>query len=119
MSLEKNLKKGYAALKITDSVFIHRQASEFKKAFSEFRAQGISNFAVDLTECSYISSEGLAAVAEMWNWCHEKENGRFALALSTEPGNEIRYLFDIIGLSVAMNGYIFSSAGEAESSVSG
>ena len=113
LNITKN-EKNFALIAIDDSVFIHAQVQEFNKVISELKAESKKNFIIDMTNCDYISSEGLGAIAEIWRWCHDNGNGKIALIFSKDPNNEIKYLFDIIGLSLAMKGYIFSDLKSAE-----
>jgi hypothetical protein len=63
------------------------------------REKGLKRFVVDLSTCTYISSEGLTCTAACWKWCHDEGNGHMAAIIPQSPGNEVRNLFDIIGLS--------------------
>lgn len=112
IQIEKNDR--YVHIKIDDTVFIHSQVMEFNTIITELKAQSISRFIVDLLRCDYISSDGLGAIAELWRWCNDGGNGTFAILFSEDPNNEIRYLFDIIGLSLAMKGHIFGDLKSAE-----
>jgi anti-anti-sigma factor len=109
----------YTLIKVHDKVFIRHQARRFNTVIKEALARGRSRFLVDLSACGYISSEGLAAVAELWHLCTEKPEGQVAIVCADDGENEIRYLFDIIGLSKLMEGHLFSRLYEAEKFMAG
>jgi anti-anti-sigma factor len=60
---------------------------------------GVTRLVLDLSDCEYISSEGLGATARCWKLCHEDGKGQMAVVLPSSPVSEVRNLFEIIGLS--------------------
>ena len=88
-----------AILQAVDSSFMHFQAREFDRVFDLLRKKQYRQFILDLTPCEYISSEGLTCVASCWKWCHDEGNGQMAAIVPQNPENEVRNLFEIIGLS--------------------
>ena len=88
-----------AILQAVDPSFMHFQAQEFDRIFDLLRKKGYRQFILDLTPCEYISSEGLTCVALCWKWCHDEGNGQMAAIVPQNPENEVRNLFEIIGLS--------------------
>jgi len=88
-----------AILQSLEASFMHPQAQEFYRIFDLLRKQGICRFVIDLSTCEYISSEGLTCTASCWKWCHDEGNGHMIAIVPQNPENEVRNLFDIIGLS--------------------
>jgi hypothetical protein len=91
--------KDIAILQSVDASVMHFQAQEFNRIFDLLREQGFRRFVIDLSTCEYISSEGLTCTASCWKWCHDEGNGHMVAIVPQNPDNEVRNLFDIIGLS--------------------
>jgi hypothetical protein len=92
-------KADVAVLKPFEKKFTHLQAGEFYRIFDRLRVNGITRFVLDYSTCEYISSEGLTCTASCWKWCHEEKNGHMVAIVPLDPRNEVRNLFEIIGLS--------------------
>jgi len=107
-------KPNYTLISVADMVFIRHQAKPFVQKTKALIKKGVNRFVVDLSNCEYISSEGLGAIAELWHSCVEKDKGSVAVVCKDDGQNEVRYLFDIIGLSRLMTGQLFSNLREAE-----
>jgi len=90
---------GIAVFSFPSRAFQKKEAEYFSFLLDQLQKQGIHDYIVDLTECDYVSSEGLGATARCWKWCHDQKNGSMAVVLSSSSGNEVRNLFEIIGLS--------------------
>jgi hypothetical protein len=88
-----------AILKPVQKTFTHLQVGEFNRVFNCLRENNISRFVLDFSTCEYISSEGLTCTASCWKWCHEDGNGQMVVIVPLDPANEVRNLFEIIGLS--------------------
>ena len=88
-----------ATLSPNESLFLGHQAKELNDILHKLHAQDISGFVFDLTDCSYISSEGLGVLAAWWRFCHEQKKGSMVVVLPTAANNEVSNLFEIIGLS--------------------
>jgi hypothetical protein len=88
-----------AILKPVEKSFTHLQSNEFYRVFDQLRENGFSRFILDYSTCDYISSEGLTCTASCWKWCHEEKNGYMVAIVPLDPRNEVRNLFEIIGLS--------------------
>jgi hypothetical protein len=88
-----------AILKPVEKAFTHLQAGEFNRIFDRLRGNDVRRFILDYSICEYISSEGLTCTASCWKWCHEEGNGHMVAIVPLDPGNEVRNLFEIIGLS--------------------
>ncbi|OGJ93792.1 MAG: hypothetical protein A2350_06525 [Candidatus Raymondbacteria bacterium RifOxyB12_full_50_8] len=104
--------RDYSALIVKDAVFIRHQAQAFKNLVRELAKKGKNNIILDMSGCEYISSEGLGAVAETWHGSRER-GGLFCVVCQNKAENEIRYLFDIIGFSVLLQGFIFDTLDDA------
>jgi anti-anti-sigma regulatory factor len=114
MSLTATVKNNYAIIRMTDLVFIRHQVKLFNEELEALKSRRIRRFLLDFSSCDYVSSEGLGALAELFRWCHDEGNGSLALVLPADGGNEVRYLFDIIGLSLVMKNSLFNTVPEAE-----
>ncbi len=86
-------------LKPVQKTFTHLQANEFNRIFELLCERRVSRFILDYSTCEYISSEGLTCTASCWKWCHEEKNGHMVAIVPLDPRNEVRNLFEIIGLS--------------------
>ncbi len=96
----KILMKGDVAIfKPVEKAISHIQAREFDRLFNLLRENGHRRFILDFSSCEYISSEGLTCTTLCWKWCHELGNGHMVAIVPKDPKNEVRNLFDIIGLS--------------------
>jgi hypothetical protein len=91
--------KDIVIVKATDKSILHSQAQEFNRIFELLKRNGYIRFILDLSICDYISSEGLTCAASCWKWCHDDGNGHMVIIVPQKPENEVRNLFDIIGLS--------------------
>jgi hypothetical protein len=92
-------KDDVAILKPIEKTFTHLQAGEFNRIFDRLRKNEFRRFILDYSTCEYISSEGLTCTATCWKWCHEEGNGQMVAIVPLDPANEVRNLFEIIGLS--------------------
>jgi hypothetical protein len=90
---------GIAVLQARDKAFLNSQAKEFSRLFEELKSLSIVKFILDFSNCDYVSSEGLNFSMQCWKWCHEQGNGSMAVVIPDDPANELRKLFDVIGLS--------------------
>jgi hypothetical protein len=101
VSLEFNVvyKNDVVILKPVAKAFSHFQAKEFDRIIEDLKESGIRRFILDYSSCEYISSEGLTCTAACWKWCHEEKNGHMVAIVPQDPKNEVRNLFEIIGLS--------------------
>jgi anti-anti-sigma regulatory factor len=88
-----------AIIKPVQNAFTHLQAAEFNRIFDLLRENNYRRFILDYSTCEYISSEGLTCTASCWKWCHEENNGHMVAIVPLDPSNEVRNLFEIIGLS--------------------
>lgn len=70
-------------------------------------------FILDLSSCRYISSEGLGATARCWKWCHDDGHGKMAVVLPMDAKDEVRNLFEIIGLTRIIGSAIRPSVDDA------
>jgi anti-anti-sigma factor len=77
----------------------HTEAREFENLFETLTKKGCTRFILDLSLCEYISSEGLSCTASSWKWCFDEGNGNMVIIVPKDPENEVRHLFEIIGLS--------------------
>ena len=82
-----------------ERAFMRFQAKEFDRILDLLRKGATRRFIMDLSSCDYISSEGLASTASCWKWCYDDGHGHMAAVVSERPDNEVRNLFEIIGLS--------------------
>lgn len=88
-----------AIIHAVDRAFMRFQAKEFERILELLRKGSTRRFIVDFSSCDYISSEGLASTMSCWKWCHDDGHGHMAAVVSLHPDNEVRNLFEIIGLS--------------------
>jgi anti-anti-sigma factor len=88
-----------AVLRALGRSFLNDEAQEFKRMLSVLHTRAIYDLVVDLSACDYISSEGLGAIAEAWEWCQEHNNSRMCVALNRADETEAVNLFEITGLS--------------------
>jgi hypothetical protein len=88
-----------AIISPVDKAFMRFQAKEFDRIFELLRKDATRRFILDFSSCDYISSEGLASTASCWKWCHDDGHGQMAAIVPQGPDNEVRNLFEIIGLS--------------------
>ena len=93
------IKGDVAIVKPVQKAFTHLQAGEFNRIFDLLRENDFKRFILDYSTCEYISSEGLTCTASCWKWCHEEGNGHMVAIVPLDPANEVRNLFEIIGLS--------------------
>jgi anti-anti-sigma regulatory factor len=82
-----------------DKAFLNSQAKEFTLIFEDLKKKGYKKYILDFSQCDYISSEGLSITALCWKWCHDEGNGSMAAVVPDDSSNEVRKLFEIIGLS--------------------
>ncbi len=90
---------GIPVIRPLSNVFLNDQAREFKRIITALRKRKYCDLVVDLASCEYISSEGLGAVAEAWEWSQEKNYSRMSVVLTRDARSEVVNLFEITGLS--------------------
>jgi hypothetical protein len=88
-----------AVLHVFDKAFLHSHSTEYTRMLAELMEQGTPSFILDLSNCDYISSEGISNVTRSWKACYEEGKGRMAVVVPDDPANEVRNLFDVIGVS--------------------
>ena len=88
-----------AIIRANDRAFMRHQAKEFDRILDLLRKGTTRRFIADFSACDYISSEGLASAASCWKWCYDDGNGHMAAVVPLDPENEVRNLFEIIGLA--------------------
>lgn len=93
-----------AIIRPVDKALLRSQAKEFDRIFELLRKDTTSRFILDFSSCEYISSEGLASTVSCWKWCHDEGHGLMAAIVPQSPENEVRNLFEIIGLSRMIGG---------------
>jgi len=107
MSIEVELKsplydvtvtEGIPVLRPMSQLFLHDQTSELSRLRDMIAGKKVRDFVLDLGTCTYISSEGLGALAENWKQSAPGERPRLVLVISPDPDNELRNLLDITGL---------------------
>ena len=114
MSVIVEEKKTHTVFHIADGVFIRETVRELMSKVKVIREKGKTRFIIDFTQCEYISSEGLGAVSGIWKDSVSQPDGKLIIVFNPDPENEVRYLFDTIGLSEIMKGDIFTDPDEAE-----
>lgn len=97
--LSLRTRKGIAVITFEGEDFQKPEAQRLLALLKRIAKKPSPRFIFDLSNCNYISSEGLGATARCWKWCHDDGNGKMAVVLPSEPDNEVRNLFEIIGLS--------------------
>lgn len=113
MSIVVDNREGYTILRIKDGVFIRDTVREMSEELKILKGEDKSRFLVDFSECDYISSEGMGAMSDLWKYCSSKPDGKMAVLFSEDEDNDVRYLFDTIGLSTIMKDCIFTNQEEA------
>ncbi len=107
MSIETELKsplydvsvvEGIPVLHPISQLFLHDQTSELTRLKAVLTQNRIREFILDLGTCTYMSSEGLGALAESWKHAAPEGKLRLVLVISPDPDNELRNLLDITGL---------------------
>ncbi len=88
-----------AVLRPLDRAFLHTHSAEYNRILEELGAGGPLQFVVDLSGCDYLSSEGVNNIMQSWKKCFEAGKGRMAVVVPDIPLNEVRNLFEIIGIS--------------------
>jgi hypothetical protein len=106
-------KNDVAILKPVEKAFTLSQALEFDRIFDCLRKNDFRRFVLDYSTCEYISSEGLTCTASCWKWCHEEKNGHMVAIVPQDPKNEVRNLFEIIGLSRMIGSAVQSTLPQA------
>jgi len=114
MSVVIEDKKTHVVFRIEDGVFVRSGVREVSVKFREFLEKGQTRFLVDFSSCEYISSEGIGAMSDIWKNSTAKPNGRLVVVFSSDPENDVHYLFTTIGLAEVMKGHIFTDLREAE-----
>ncbi|MBD3344288.1 MAG: hypothetical protein GF401_04415 [Chitinivibrionales bacterium] len=97
--VEVCLKDDIAVIQFPKKVFQKKEAKEFNAIIESIKEQKYPSIALNLSDCEYVSSEGLGVTAKLWRWCHDEGNGKMAVVLSEDTDNEVRNLFEIIGLA--------------------
>jgi anti-anti-sigma regulatory factor len=95
--------KDIAIFSPLDKSFINSQAGEFNRVFDELRQQDFTKFILDFSNCDHISSEGLNITAQCWKVCHD-QGYNLMVVVPEGPKNEVREMFDLIGLSRMIGG---------------
>jgi anti-anti-sigma factor len=96
-----------------DRKFISEQAKELGRLVRLLRRKKLFNLVIDLSECEYISSEGLGIISGCWQWCQKKGKGYMGVVLPRTAGSEVVNLFDITGLSRAIGSALQRSVRDA------
>jgi hypothetical protein len=102
-----------ALLKPLNKALLVLEGKELKNLFDTALRNNITRLVLDLSAAEYISSEALGAVAICWNGCGDGEKARMAVILSPDESNEVRNLFEIIGLSRTLGNAIKTSSRDA------
>jgi hypothetical protein len=105
---------GIAVLQAKDRAFLNSQAKEFFRLFEELKSQSILKYIIDFSNCDYVSSEGLNFTAQCWKWCRETATGSMAVVLPDDPANDLRNLFDNIGLSFMIGASLQPTVADAQ-----
>lgn len=122
MSIEVELKsplydvtvaEGIPVLHPLSQLFLHDQTSELSRLRDIVAGEKLRDFVLDLGKCTYVSSEGLGALAESWKPNAPRERPRLVLVISPDPDNELRNLLDITGLVRVPGATICHSVREA------
>jgi|GEM_PF-1285432 len=93
--------------------FFSEQAKEFSRLVKSLRRKKQFFLVVDLSECDYISSEGLGIIAACRRWCEEKRRGAMGVVLPPDTDSEVVNLFDITGLSRSIGSALQRSVRDA------
>ena len=93
--------------------FMSDQAREFSRIVRLLRKKSMYNLIVDLSECEFISSEGLGIISACWQWCQEKGKGYMSVVLPRDIESEVVNLFDITGLSRSIGSALQRSVKDA------
>jgi anti-anti-sigma factor len=91
--------RGIAVLRVFGKAYLHSHATEYARILAKLREQGVARFILDLSSCDYISSEGISNVTRSWKSFCDEGKGRMAVVVPNDPANEVRNLFDVIGIS--------------------
>jgi hypothetical protein len=102
-----------AIIQAIDRAFMRFQAKEFDRVLDILRIGSTCRFIVDFSYCNYISSEGLASVTSCWKWCFDDGHGHMAAVVSPDPLNEVRNLFEIIGIARMIGGALQPTLADA------
>jgi anti-anti-sigma factor len=112
-TLRISKRKGFTVVSFTGGDFQKSEAQELARLLEELKKSKKARIVVDLSSCQYISSEGLGTVARCWKWCHDEDNGRMAVVIPSDPSNEVRNLFEIIGLARVIGSAVRPSVDDA------
>ncbi len=110
---------GFLRVKVHAGAFLRKAAQAFTQVTDMAISEGKTILLVDFSHCEYISSEGLGCVAALWHRCHDEGQGTMITLLKSDAGNELNYLFDIIGLTRLMDGFVFTELKDAQNKVNG
>jgi len=80
----------------------------------KLKSENKARFLIDLSGCEYISSEGLGAMSDLWKYCSGQPGGKLAILLSGDTSNDVRYLFETVGLTNLMREGLFMDRSAAE-----
>jgi hypothetical protein len=100
-------------ISIRNNSFARPESLEFHSMLDTLRASGYSKYVLDLTNCRFVSSEALGAIAGCWKWCYDDSNGFMSVVLPAGEGCEVRNLFEITGLGRAIGSAVQSSRSDA------
>lgn len=106
-------RNGATVLAVRSPVFQKTEAGPFEDAVARLKKKKNLRCVLDLSRCEYVSSEGLGMIARLWRYCHDQKAGCLAVVLSPAHGNEVRHLFETIGLSRIMGSALLESMDEA------
>ena len=111
--IQVSFEEDIAILQPMNKALLAVEAKELKDLFETGLKNDVTRYIIDLSKADYISSEALGSVASCWNECKEGEQGRMAVVLAPDEQNEVRNLFDIIGLSRMLGNGIKTSRSDA------
>jgi anti-sigma B factor antagonist len=73
---------------------------QFKDALDGTLKHEEASLLIDLTECEFIDSTGVALIVEAWHKITDREDGRMALCC---PNSQVRRVLEITGLEASIS----------------
>jgi hypothetical protein len=101
--------KDIAVITPQDRAFLNSQIKEFSRIFEDLKAKNCNKFILDFSNSTYISSEGLSLTAQYWKWSSSQVHGGMAIVAEDNGENEIRNLFEILGMSAMIGNALQAS----------